>query len=141
MGNTQMVPNIFTYATMEQSQDALICWLVAFAKDETDERLRECGRKFVQALMRSGDGAVIDGSNDSPTRIRNIDSYEIGEIPDGPKPQSRNIDVYFQAEVDGKASRIARAAGTHIHRSVGASCSTIIWKQSEYFVSDTVHSR
>ena len=50
-----MVPNIFKYATKELSQDALICWLVACAKEETDGRLRECGRKFVRALMQSGD--------------------------------------------------------------------------------------
>ncbi len=102
MGNTQMVPNIFTYATKELSQDALICWLVACAKDETDERLRECGRKFVQALMRSGDGAVIDVSNDSPTRVRHVGSYDVGGVLDGPEPQYQKIDVYFQAEVDGK---------------------------------------
>ena len=97
-----MIPNIFTYATKELSQDALICWLVACAKEETDERLRECGRKFVQALMQSGDGAVIDVSNDPPARTRHVGSYEIGTVIDGPKPQYRNIDVYFQAEVDGK---------------------------------------
>ena len=97
-----MVPNIFTFATKELSQDALICWLVACAKEETDGRLRECGRKFVRALMQSGDGAVIDVSNNSPARVRHVGSYKIGRILDGPRPQYRNIDVYFQAVVDGK---------------------------------------
>ena len=54
-----MVPNIFRYATKELSQDALICWLVACAK-EADGELRECGLAFVEALMRSGRGRVID---------------------------------------------------------------------------------
>lgn len=97
-----MVPNIFTYAKKELSQDAVICWLVACAKEETDERLRECGRKFVRALMQSGDGAVIDVASDPPSRVRHVGSYEIGELIDGPRPQYRHIDVYFQAEVDGK---------------------------------------
>ena len=39
--------------TKELSQDALICWLVACAK-EADGELRECGLAFVEALMRSG---------------------------------------------------------------------------------------
>ena len=99
---TEMVPNIFTYAKKELSQDALICWLVACAKEETDEQLRECGLKFVQALMQSGDGAVIDVTNDPPARVGNVGSYKVSKILDGPKPQYRNIDVYFQAEVDGK---------------------------------------
>ena len=63
-----LVPSIFKYATKELSQDAVIFWLVACAKEETDERLRECGRKFVQALMQSGDGAVFDLSDDPPVR-------------------------------------------------------------------------
>jgi hypothetical protein len=29
-----MKPNIFKYATSELSQDAFICWLLAWAKDE-----------------------------------------------------------------------------------------------------------
>ena len=97
-----MVPNIFTYATKELTQDAVICWLVACAKEETDGRLRECGRKFVQALMQSGEGAVIDVSNDSPAPSRHIGSYEIGKLLVGPERQYQKIDVYFQAEVDGK---------------------------------------
>ena len=97
-----MVPNIFNYATKELSQDALICWLVACAKEETNERLRECGRKFVQALMKCGDGAVIDVSNDPQYPVRHAGSYDVGGILDGPEPQYRKIDVYFQAEVDGK---------------------------------------
>ena len=97
-----MVPNIFKYATKELSQDALICWLVPCAKQETDERLRECGLKFVRALMRSGDGAVIDVSNDSPAWSQHVGSYDVGGILYGPKPQYQKIDVYFQAEVDGK---------------------------------------
>ena len=93
-----MVPNIFEYATKELSQDAVICWLVACASKATGE-LRECGRNFVQVLMQSGKGAVIDASTDQLTR--HVGSYQVGEVLD-PEQQYRNIDVYFRAKVDGK---------------------------------------
>ena len=54
-----MVPNIFRYATKELSQDAVICWLVACGREANGD-LRECGLSFVRALMRSGNGRVID---------------------------------------------------------------------------------
>ncbi len=51
-------PNIFRYATKEVSQDAMICWLIAWAGqnentcvDEDQAVLRACGREFVQALL------------------------------------------------------------------------------------------
>ena len=33
-----MTPNIFKYATKELSQDAVVCWLVAYARDTADSR-------------------------------------------------------------------------------------------------------
>lgn len=48
--------NIFRYATKELSQDAVICWLIKWAgrqgvQDEEDRFLRDCGRRFVKALL------------------------------------------------------------------------------------------
>ena len=95
-----MVPNIFQYATKELSQDAVICWLVACAKEASGE-LRECGLSFVKALMCSGDGRVINVRNENQ-----IEDYHgegrVTAIERGPCPQYRRIDVYFQAEIDGK---------------------------------------
>ena len=49
-------PNIFNYATKELSQDAVICWLLDWAgrqdvQDKEDKALRDCGRRFVEALL------------------------------------------------------------------------------------------
>ena len=49
-------PNLFDFATKELSQDAVICWLIAWADAHATERpvdggLRECGRAFVDALF------------------------------------------------------------------------------------------
>ncbi len=48
--------NLFCYATKELSQDAVICWLIAWAgqsksDDPEDKELRRCGREFVHALL------------------------------------------------------------------------------------------
>lgn len=91
-----MAPNIFKYATKELSQDAVICWLVACAKEATGQ-LRKCGEEFVKELMRCGDNSIINA-----TTSRSEQHYEVIEILEGPKTQYQNIDVYFQARVDGK---------------------------------------
>ena len=49
-------PNLFVFATKELSQDAVICWLIAWAGAETKgnpegEELRRCGRTLVDALF------------------------------------------------------------------------------------------
>ncbi len=48
--------NLFHYATKELSQDAVICWLIAWAgqntsNDPEEEELRRCGRQFVHVLL------------------------------------------------------------------------------------------
>lgn len=53
-------PNIFKYASKELSQDAVICWLLEWAgqtkqeiyDDEENEELRNCGLRFVRAILR-----------------------------------------------------------------------------------------
>lgn len=84
-----MPPNIFTYATSELSQDAFICWLAACAFDDEDS-LRECGTEFIRELWNHG---------------RDTTPGEICTITDVTEPQRQygdsNIDVYFEARVDG----------------------------------------
>ena len=59
MTKTNDKPNIFNYATTELSLDAVVCWLIDWARrqeqdvvqDKEDEALRKCGRRFVKALL------------------------------------------------------------------------------------------
>jgi len=47
-------PNLFNYATKELSQDAMICWLLEWAKPEyenTDRNLHLCGVSLVKELI------------------------------------------------------------------------------------------
>lgn len=49
-------PNLFNYATKELSQDAVICWLIAWAgiqsaRNPADRELRQCGRELLNALF------------------------------------------------------------------------------------------
>ncbi|MXW53172.1 MAG: hypothetical protein F4Z66_04135, partial [Gammaproteobacteria bacterium] len=49
-------PNLFNYATKELSQDAMICWLIAFAgmqsvRNPAEVELRQCGRELLNALF------------------------------------------------------------------------------------------
>ena len=105
-----MVPNIFSYATKELSQDAVICWLVACAKDATGE-LREVGLDFVHVLMQSGDSKVIDVSTGGIAPMSG--PGKIGRVLCGPTTQYQNIDVYFQAEVDGTVVSFVIEDKTH----------------------------
>lgn len=98
------IPNIFSYATKELSQDAFICWLIACASEATGP-LRKCGLAFVRALFRAGglNGTrnipVLDSAGDpmAPYNGR----YKVSDVGT-PKRQYKNIDVYFQAKVDGE---------------------------------------
>lgn len=109
-----MVPNIFRYATKELSQDALICWLVACAK-EADAELRECGLAFVEALMRSGNGRVIDARTGAEEGYRG--EGHATTVERGPCPQHGGIDVYFQVKVDGNVVSfvVEDKTGTEMH--------------------------
>ena len=54
-----MKPNLFAYATKELSQDAMICWLIAWSAtaegSEAHKALPEIGRRFVEALLGKHD--------------------------------------------------------------------------------------
>jgi len=72
-------PNLFSYATSELSQDAFICWLLAWASPEhekTDPYLHQCGVGFVRALFSKH-------SKDAPSQIEKIEVDK----------QDNNIDV------------------------------------------------
>ena len=82
------MPNLFSYATKELSQDAMICWLVAWAlaepedENECGRQLRELGRAFVHALIAKHD-ASLEGD------IQRPECPEAREI----HQQNRGIDV------------------------------------------------
>jgi hypothetical protein len=49
------IPNIFSYATSELSQDAIICWLLAWADPKyatTDPALHQCGTEMLKAMFQ-----------------------------------------------------------------------------------------
>ena len=49
-----MKPNLFKYATSELSQDAIICWLLEWAKKENEEldtKLHKVGKLFLDSLF------------------------------------------------------------------------------------------
>ena len=51
---TDTKPNIFKYATKELSQDAVICWLIDWARSnvkQEHEPLKQCGQKFTEVLF------------------------------------------------------------------------------------------
>ncbi len=86
-------PNLFDYATKELSQDAVICWLLAWAgaagedhEDQPGEDLRRCGRALVKALF---------------SKWRDRGDVELGgDVRVEVLHQERNIDV--AARVDGR---------------------------------------
>ncbi len=52
-----MIPNIFTFATSELSQDAFICWLLSWAKPQykdIDQNLHKTGVYFLNQLFDTG---------------------------------------------------------------------------------------
>jgi hypothetical protein len=53
-----VVPNLFRYATKELSQDAFVCWLLAWADEgnaQANETLHHAGEAFLNALLRLHD--------------------------------------------------------------------------------------
>ena len=78
-GKPMNQPNLFSYATSELSQDAFICWLLAWASPEyenTDKDLHQCAVTFISALFGKH-------SKNAPSNIDQVDIYK----------QDNNIDV------------------------------------------------
>ena len=83
-------PNLFSYAAKELSQDAMICWLIAWAGQSDggsseDEELRRCGLRFVRALLHH--------QRDEMDSIDCVDKVEIHQ-------QEQGIDVL--ARINGE---------------------------------------
>jgi len=58
-------PNLFAYATSELSQDAVLCWLAAWAAPEAhaqDATLHALGLEFIAALLQAGGRPMPDVS-------------------------------------------------------------------------------
>ena len=69
-------PNLFDFATKELSQDAVICWLIAWADADATEGpadggLRQCGRAFVDALFATWeDWGTVELGDHIRTEVR-----------------------------------------------------------------------
>ena len=96
-------PNFFSDAP-ESLQDAFIRWLVECATESTNP-LYECGLAFVRALFQAGASAGTKGIPVLDSDGKRMDPYNgryyVSEVST-PRRQYLNIDVYFQARVDGK---------------------------------------
>ena len=76
-----MKPNLFAYATSELSQDAIICWLMEWGKQEnkdTNRELHQLGKLFLDSLFDKFDNIEIP---------RKYNTIKI-------KKQYKNIDVF-----------------------------------------------
>lgn len=97
-------PNLFSYATKELSQDAMICWLIAWADSRApagpeDEPLRQLGRAFVDALFATWKGYPVELGEEVHTCIH---------------AQKHNIDVLVR--INGRhVLLIEDKTGTNVH--------------------------
>ena len=80
-------PNLFTYATKERSQDAVICWLIEWSANDSYPDLNALGRRFVESLLSR------DGQEGKEVLGGAIESTEIEQ-------QYKGIDVL--ARINGK---------------------------------------
>lgn len=94
---TKDIPNIFSYATSELSQDAMIAWLLQWASPEygeADPDLHRTGKEFVRLLAGKSDDF-------------HIESVDVGR-------QWENIDIW--AEINDNTFLIIKdKTGTTIH--------------------------
>ena len=114
-------PNLFSYATKELSQDAVICWLIAWAgvkqcSASEDEALRRCGRTFVDALFAKWEGYPVELGDEISVEIHRqekhidvlarIDNHHVLLIEDktGTGAHGNQLEDYWNAVVDGKTA-------------------------------------
>ena len=94
---TKDIPNIFSYATSELSQDAMIAWLLQWASPEygeADPDLHRTGKEFVRLLAGKSDDF-------------HIESVDVGR-------QWENIDIWAEIN-DNTVLIIEDKTGTTIH--------------------------
>ena len=126
-------PNIFDYATKELSQDAMICWLIAWAGQSKgtapeDEELRLCGRQFVCTLLnhKKSGKAPIELEDEVKTEIyrqeRGIDVLAringkhvlLIEDKTGTKDHDEQLSGYYD-DVVGGSTQIGKVAKKHLY--------------------------
>lgn len=96
-----MPPNLFDYATKELSQDALICWLLKWAEDDSNRDLHALGRSFCQALLNHKSRRTIE----LPTGTFSVETHQ----------QDGGIDVL--ARLDGRHTLLIEdKTGSGAHR-------------------------
>lgn len=92
-------PNLFSFATSELSQDALLCWLSALALHD-DVDLQHLGRSFIAWLWGRAKRTSV-----APDQVRLLTN---------PERQVNHIDVIFEAEMrHSVASLVAKCVGEH----------------------------
>ena len=90
-------PNLFDYATKELSQDAMICWMIAWAQTESTDKgtceqaLQHIGRSFVAALIAKHNVAVT-GEIRCPACPETVEIYQ----------QDKAIDVLARIQDGGE---------------------------------------
>lgn len=115
-------PNIFSYATKELSQDAVICWLIKWAgrqdvdvRDDAEaEALRDCGRRFVKALLAEHEPS-LDPDIKEIEILQQDNKIDVLARINGPQGQvlliedktstsdhSEQLKRYYKAVVEGK---------------------------------------
>ena len=91
-------PNLFDYASKELSQDAMICWLIAWSQIEPEDKceraLQNLGCAFVNALLGKH-GVALRGDIRCPECTANLEIYQ----------QDQSIDVL---------ARIKDESATHV---------------------------
>lgn len=97
-------PNLFGYATKEMAQDAMICWLIAWADSRApagpeDEPLRLLGRVFVEALFATWEDYPVELGEEVCTEIH---------------AQKHNIDVLVRVNCR-HVLLIEDKTGTNVH--------------------------
>lgn len=114
-----MAPNIFSFATKELSQDAVICWLIDWAGTDTtgsdeDDALRRCGRAFVDALFAKWPDWKVELGEEMRTEVlaqhanidvlARVDSRHVLLIEDKTDTSAHHgqLDRYWDLVVDGK---------------------------------------
>ena len=131
-------PNIFNYATSELSQDAFICWLIAWADrkyENVDDKLNKTAIQFAQELLGKDNSYVIEEievgrqwSNIDVWALVNRQYFVVIEDKKGTKEHSDQLNryseiakkhyeksdieiklVYFKMEEQGKYSDIKKA--------------------------------
>ena len=112
-------PNLFRYATKELSQDAMICWLIAWADSRAptgpeDKPLRQLGRAFVEALFATWEDYPVELGEEVRTEIHaqkhNIDVLVrvnrrhvlLIEDKTGTNVHSGQLGRYWKLVVEGK---------------------------------------